>query len=154
MRYRFGGRSFLWKAALFDNCLPSALRSLREALERAKCSPAVCLRPKKGELQNTLLGQQEGKTAGHPQNTKLPSRFPSMVAPSPALPLSSFLRSFFTRRASSLKDHAQMHAFFERAGKTKLCLNGANVSCVHHIAGVAAGQEEALRVVVGQKSFL
>ena len=71
--YRFGVSFWwpvvFWKAALFDNCLTSALRSLREALERAKCSPAVCLRPKKGDLSNIRLGQQEGKTAGYPQNT-------------------------------------------------------------------------------------
>ena len=59
---------FFLEAALFDNCLTSALRSLREALERAKCSPAVCLRPKKGTLPSTLRGQQKGKPAGHPQN--------------------------------------------------------------------------------------
>ena len=55
---------FFLEAALFDNCLTSALRILREALESAKCNPAVCLRPKKGNLPSTLRGQQKG----NPQN--------------------------------------------------------------------------------------
>ena len=47
---------FFLEAALFHSCLTSALRSLREALERAKCSPAVCLRPKKNVTSQAPCG--------------------------------------------------------------------------------------------------
>ena len=103
--------SFFWKAALFDNCLTSALRSFREALERVKRSPAVCLRPKKGDLPNSKRARQRDILRIH--SCRLGFRL--WLLHPPALALSSFFRSFFTRRASSLKDHAQMHAFFKRA---------------------------------------